>query len=142
MATDDRRLRKTLTPNDVGATGSHQAGVHVPKSLVSFFPSLDPSALNPDAWLHIEAQGATHRWRFIHYNNGVVGSGTRDEYRLTHVATSFRALGAAAGDVLELVRVGAPTSYSCRLVQTERDTAVLVLSTDGPWHVVQMRRHE
>jgi|BarGraNGADG00212_2_1021979.scaffolds.fasta_scaffold01183_8 hypothetical protein len=140
MSANEHRLRKTLTPNDVGATGSHQAGIHVPKSVVSFFPRLDRSVLNPDAWLCVEVHGATHRWRFIHYNNGVVESGTRDEYRLTNVVKSLRAVGATAGDVLELIRDGDTTSYSCRLVQTEHDPGVLVLSTDGPWHLVQVRR--
>lgn len=136
---NERRLRKTLTANDVGRTGSHQAGIHIPKSLISFFPRLDPDGLNPDCWLHVEVGQDAQRWRYIHYNNAVVGSGTRDEYRLTHVTSSIQQLGATAGDLLELARTG-PASYSCRLVSPSRDGSVLVLSSEGPWRLVQMRR--
>lgn len=140
MTTTESRLRKTLTANDVGATGSHQAGIHVPKSLLRFFPDLVRSTLNPDAWLVISIGNESHRWRFIHYNNAVVASGTRDEYRLTHVTKSLRGSGAAAGDTLELARIENRT-YSLRVIQAGRESEVLVLSADGPWRVVHLRRH-
>lgn len=139
MNASEARLRKTLTANDVGATGSHQAGIHVPKSLLTYFPQLDSAVLNPDCWLAVDVAGETHRWRFIHYNNAVVGAGTRDEYRLTHITSSMRRLGASRGDVLELARSG-PKSYSCFLVTAKRDVGVLVLSSDGPWRLVRLGR--
>lgn len=139
MNPGEQRLRKTLTANDVGMTGSHQAGIHVPKSLLTYFPQLDRTMLNPDCWLVVNVAGETHRWRFIHYNNAVVGVGTRDEYRLTHVTSSMRSLGASVGDVLELARSG-PLSYSCRLVSVSRDSTVLVLSSEGAWCLVRPGR--
>ena len=50
----DDRLRKHLTANDLGVTGSHQAGIHVPKDMAGFFPQLERGRVNPDAWLSVE----------------------------------------------------------------------------------------
>lgn len=83
--------------------------------------------------------GETDRWRFIHYNNAVVGTGTRDEYRLTHTTSALRRLGAETGDVLELARLG-PKSYACHLVTSQQDRDVLVLSSDGAWRIVRLGR--
>ena len=52
------RVQKTLSPNDMGDTRSHQAGIHVPKSLVHFFPALNESALNP----RLERATAERAW--------------------------------------------------------------------------------
>ena len=139
MNAGQARLRKTLTANDVGTTGSHQAGIHVPKSLISYFPQLHRTVLNPDCWLTVESAGERDRWRFIHYNNAVVGAGTRDEYRLTHTTSALRRLAAGTGDVLELARSG-PNAYFCHLVTSERDEDMLVLSSDGAWRVVRLGR--
>jgi Restriction endonuclease EcoRII, N-terminal len=132
-------LRKLLTDNDLGATGSHQAGVHVPKGLAKYFPTLEEAELNPDVWLQVRHVGGTSRWRFIHYNNGVVGSGTRDEFRLTHVTEFLGAAGALAGDTLELTRTG-PISYDARVASQDARNDSLVLSVAGGWRVVQLRR--
>ena len=54
------RVQKTLSPNDMGDTRSHQAGIHVPKGLVHFFPTLDESALNPRSIVLLRSeQGVT-----------------------------------------------------------------------------------
>ena len=45
------RILKVLTPNDVGATHSHQAGWAIQKGVIDFFPPLDPLEVNPDTWL-------------------------------------------------------------------------------------------
>ena len=139
MNANEARLRKILTANDVGRTGSHQAGIHVPKSLLTYFPELDRTVLNPDCWLAVDVAGETHRWRFIHYNNALVGAGTRDEYRLTHITSALRRLGASTGDVLDLARSG-PKSYSCLLVTPKQEVGALVLSKDGPWCLVRLGR--
>lgn len=133
------RLRKRLSPNDVGATGSHQAGVFVPPSMTSFFPELDEGAFNPDSWITVEdAIGNSWLWRFLHYNNAVVGHGTRNEYRLTHTTEALRELGAREGDELELERLGELT-YRVGIVAKKGPTGVLVLSTAGPWRTVSIR---
>lgn len=102
---------KELTANDTGATGAHQAGVHIPKSqtdLLAFLPPLDPSFKNPDAWLEMKDDaGEVWRFRYIHYNNSFHDpGGTRDEFRITHMTGFFRSAGAIAGDTLVLS--GAP----------------------------------
>ena len=108
---DVQRYEKTLTANDTGETGGHQAGVHIPKSqadLLDLLPVLDPSAKNPDAWIVArDEQGIEWQFRYIYYNNKLHDpGGTRDEYRITHMTQYFRAVGAQAGDILVLS--GAP----------------------------------
>jgi hypothetical protein len=133
------RLRKILTRNDIGTTGSHQAGIHVPKSVLAHFPVLDSARLNPDLWLDIASVHGSFRWRFIHYNNGVVADGTRDEYRLTHIRDFLRRSAAGTGDALEFERTGS-RSYTCRIIDAGRNADALVLSRAGPWRVVTLRR--
>jgi len=96
---------KTLSANDVGATGSHQAGILVPKAdkeLMTFFPVLNPGILNPDAWITcIDEFGDEWKFRYVYYNNRLhVEHGTRNEYRLTYLTKFFRRTGAIAGDSL------------------------------------------
>jgi hypothetical protein len=95
-------ISKVLSANDCGLTGSHQAGIYVPDTLAWFFPSLMEDQLNPKCWMDCQGQdGRIWTFRFIHYNNGIVGCGTRSEYRLTRVAgyISYHALG--VGDIIE-----------------------------------------
>jgi hypothetical protein len=137
MQRDASRLRNVLTRNDIGTTGSHQAGFHVPKSVLDHFPRLDSTYLNPDCWIAVESDYGSFRWRFIHYNNRSVG-GTRDEYRLTHIREFLLRAGASAGDILEFVRRGTD-AYTCRIIDAKGGEDSLVLSTSGPWRVVVIR---
>ena len=98
---------KTLTANDTGETGGHQAGIHIPKSqtdLLALLPHLDPTEKNPDAWLEMtDDTGILWRFRYIYYNNKFHDEGgTRDEYRITHMTKFLRAVGAVEGDVMVL----------------------------------------
>ena len=110
-------FEKTLTANDTGETGGHQAGIHIPKSqteLIAFLPPLDPSIKNPDIWLEMTDEASNvWRFRFIFYNNKHhdVG-GTRDEFRITHMTKYFRVAGAREGDVLVLSGIPGSTSHS------------------------------
>lgn len=138
MERDAPRLRKFLTRNDIGTTGSHQAGIHVPKAVLGHFPRLDSTSLNPDCWISVESDHGSFQWRFIHYNNRNVG-GTRDEYRLTHIRQFLLRAGAKAGDILEFARMGSD-AYTCRVIDADREGDALVLSTSGPWRVVAIAR--
>jgi hypothetical protein len=93
---------KILTANDVGDTGSHQAGICVPKSkqeLLSFFPILDSTNFNPETWLDcIDADGQTWAMRYIYYNGKIHGKNTRNEYRITHMTKLFKKYAVKAGD--------------------------------------------
>lgn len=111
-------FEKLLTSNDTGETGGHQAGIHVPKSaedLIAFLPPLDAGEKNPSVWLDaVDDQGRAWRFRYIYYNNRLHDpSGTRDEYRITHMTAFLRNAGAFAGDTL-VIR-GAPRKGRLRI---------------------------
>ena len=99
-------FRKVLSANELGLTGSHQAGILVPKAdyQTGFFGKLDPDVKNPDAWLNIRISGSTETFkvRLIHYNSRRLGLGTRDEFRLTNIAPLMKALQPEEGDTLIL----------------------------------------
>lgn len=103
------RVTKKLRENDLGLTKSHQAGFHIPKSIVNlrFFPELSPSELNPRVRLRITStQGELDFYaNYIHYNNKVLGLGTRDEYRLTGLTGYIRAQGLRIDDEIILTRI-------------------------------------
>jgi hypothetical protein len=98
-----RTFSKTLSANDLGETGSHQAGILIPKNseLLKIFPKLDPTAPNPRAQFTVrEIEGDFHwTFNFIYYNNKFWG-GTRNEYRLTGMTRYFRISGARSTDEL------------------------------------------
>lgn len=108
---------KTLSANDTGLTGGHQAGILVPKAdreLLAFFPHLDPARENPDAWIVVtDEDGEERQLRYIYYNKKLHGTGTRDEYRITHLTKYLRDAGARPGDAL--VFAGAPGSGVYRI---------------------------
>jgi hypothetical protein len=101
----EQTFEKVLTANDTGESGAHQAGIHVPKhqeELIAFLPALDAREKNPSVWLEaVDDQGTAWRFRYIYYNNRLHDpSGTRDEYRITHMTRFLRSAGAIAGDTL------------------------------------------
>lgn len=123
----EQRFEKVLTANDTGYSAGHQAGIHVPKGqrdLIAFLPPLDSETLNPSVWLTaVDTDGVVWRLRYIHYNNKLhAETGTRDEYRITHLTSYFRAAGAVPGDRITLS--GQPGSTSIRIeVVSEIDPA-------------------
>jgi len=115
-------FRKTLSANDVGATGGHQGGVLIPKGereLLEFLPYLDPSVKNPDAWLSCtDPQSDVHRFRFVYYNNKLHDPrGTRNEYRITYMTAWFRNSGAKEGDVFEIAREAGSSVYTVSVIK-------------------------
>ena len=78
-------IEKKLSENDLGRTGSHQAGILIPKDdkLLNFFPTLDSQKYNPRQTITF-TDDTEREWKFnfIYYNNKLFG-GTRNEYRLT-----------------------------------------------------------
>jgi hypothetical protein len=101
-------VRKVLSANDLGLTGSHQAGIAIPKdpNILEFFPPLDAAIYNPDCWLNVLTPQTGQYWqlRFIYYNSRIHGQGTRNEYRLTHTVHMLRALSASVGDLIAFRR--------------------------------------
>lgn len=100
-------IRKRLSANDLGRTGSHQVGILVPKTIKDWFPPLAEHSLNPDMWIIIAVpNGSEFNCRYIHYNNKLfTDSGTRDEYRITRMTQLLRMLGPGVGDHMEFERV-------------------------------------
>lgn len=135
----EQRIVKTLSANDTGETGGHQAGILVPKdpALLSFFPRLDPSAYNPRVHLRfVDDGGAFWTFAFIYYNNAMF-DGTRNEYRLTRMTKYIRQAGLAVGDEVILSRNG--DHY--RVSHSRRQQAQItggVLQLGANWRVIQL----
>lgn len=130
-----RTFIKTLSANDVGATGAHMAGILVPKGdgeLLAFLPPLDADELNPSAWIECETpDGTVLRLRFVYYNNRLhVPTGTRNEYRITHLTKFLRDSGAREGDVFEISREDGQDLYRIRVVRTSH--AEPEMEDEGP----------
>jgi hypothetical protein len=134
-------ISKVLSANDTGETGAHQAGMLVPKDsrILSFFPSLDSSKLNPRHHL-IFYDEASERWEFafIYYNNAYFG-GTRNEYRLTRMTPFIRMNGLRCGDELILEK----TEEGRRIVRYRRErhpvrTSEGVLRLGSQWKVIEI----
>lgn len=99
-------IEKILSANDLGITGTHQAGMLIPKQedLLSFFPTLDASSNNPRVMLHfMDSTNFCWKFNFIYYNNKFRG-GTRNEYRLTGMTAYLRSCNLKPGDVMILRR--------------------------------------
>ena len=85
-------VEKKLSDNDLGLTGSHQAGILIPKKkeLIDFFPSLDKTAINPRRLITFKDEtGYEWKFNYIYYNNRLRG-GTRNEDRLTGMTKYLR----------------------------------------------------
>lgn len=134
------QVQKTLSPNDTGDTRSHQAGIHVPKALRDFFPALNELGLNPRASLQLQSdQGVIGTGSYIHYNNKVVGDGTRDEYRITRIRPFLAECGARAGDTIEFSRVS-DNQYVVRVVSSgvNLPTDRVIVNLSNGWRTVRV----
>ena len=123
----------------MGDTGSHQAGIHVPRVLVHFFPALNESALNPRSNVRLQSeQGVTGTCKYIHYNNKLVSRGTRDEYRITRIHSFLTERGARTGDTIEFSRLD-DSQYLVRIVPSEfePETDSVVVDLARGWKTVR-----
>jgi hypothetical protein len=136
-------IRKRVSPNDLGETGSHQAGVLVPKraEILDFFPRLDHSIKNPRTVLLMTEEATGGRWKFNYiYYNGKLFGGTRNEYRLTGMTGFLRIANVRVGDEIVFSKnrnagfqIGVERSGSA--VRDSTDDDVLVLS--GGWKIIK-----
>ena len=128
-------IEKTLSANDTGETGGHQAGILVPKDggVLSFFPRLDATLKNPRSVIDV-MDDDEHEWAFsfIYYNNRFFG-GTRNEYRLTGMTAFFRRFNLKTGDRV-LLRRESPRLIRITFKRAQAQTKVLKLSTS--WKVI------
>lgn len=121
-------LFRYVTANDTGQTGSHQAGMYMPRdSWRMFLREPGQKGENSDVWVDIQwASGEKIRSRFVWY-----GKGTRSEYRLTNGFSFLKEEN--TGDLLVLARTGADTWRGYLLTsdeETEDFIAALGLSPD------------
>lgn len=142
---------KTLSANDVGATGAHQAGILIPRGtpLIGFFPPLAADEINPRTLVTFEDVHSQKEWAFnyIYYNGALTGHSTRNEYRLTGMTDFFREYAAAPGDKVEFSRSVSGNryiAYQRTPVFESGDTSmedpdVIVLS--GTWKTRRARRN-
>lgn len=112
-------VKKKLSANDVGATGTKQYGILIPKveATSGLFPSLDPALKNPDIELIcLDENDQKHEFRFVYYNNKLHDlGGTRNEYRVTLITTYLEKVGAREGDFIEFSK--AADHYRVRLLR-------------------------
>lgn len=135
-----RKIAKTLSANDTGETGGHQAGILVPKdpSILGFFPPLSREVKNPRHHIFFrDEEGQQWEFAFIYYNGRLFG-GTRNEFRLTRMTPFMRQAGLKAGDELILEHrehEGYSVHYHRARPTRIRDG---VLKLGGDWKVVSV----
>ena len=99
-------IEKTLSKNDTGETGSHQAGIAIPRitEILSFFPDLDKKIKNDNIQMNFkDSSGKTWEFKFIYYNNKFHDDGgTRNEYRLTKTTGFIKNYALKEGDIITL----------------------------------------
>ena len=122
----DQRMtfQKVLSANDTGETGSHQAGIAIPKKnseLLEFLGPLDSAVKNPRKKLSCtDETGQIQELQFIHYNNKLHDpNGTRNEYRLTHLTNFLRMRGAESGDIFEISRSEIDQIFVIKLIKSD-----------------------
>ncbi len=137
-------IRKTLSANDAGETGGHQAGILIPRDprILSFFPQLNTSELNPRSHINFEdVVGTLWEFAFIYYNNRWFG-GTRNEYRLTRMTRYIREAGLVSGDEIILQR-NEHGRYFMRhqfADSAESTGKGSVLTLSGGWRIIDISR--
>ena len=139
-----RTIRKTLSANDAGETGGHQAGILIPRDhrILSFFPQLNIAELNPRSHIFFEgATGEFWEFAFIYYNNRRFG-GTRNEYRLTRMTRYIGQAGLTSGDEIILHRDGRGQysiehQYANSTISIPKGSA---LKLSGGWQVIDLKK--
>jgi hypothetical protein len=134
-----KSISKILSANDIGGTGAHQAGMHIPKveAILSFFPSLNPKEKNPRHVLNFYDE-SNIKWElaFIYYNNKFFG-GTRNEFRLTRMTKFFKSSNLKEGDELILLQT-TEGQYKLKFKkQSALNNGKLKLSTD--WKIINLK---
>ena len=134
-------ISKTLSANDIGSTGGHQAGILIPKEpqLLGFFPRLDAKEYNPRCHLMFSDPADAH-WEFayIYYNNALF-SGTRNEYRLTRMTRFIREASLGVDDEIILSHDdGSDYKISYRRQRAVRIDGSGVLKLGSGWKIISI----
>ena len=125
----NKSLYKVLTDNDIGITGSNQAGITVPRKdgeLLDFFPELDLSKFNPETTIYCtDHSGVRWKMRYIFYNGKTFSpnKSTRNEYRITHTTKVLKKLAAKKDDLLIFQATNTPGHYLITIQKKEKKEA-------------------
>lgn len=133
MATN--AIEKTLSKNDTGETGGHQAGILVPKApeILGFFPQLGAEIKNPRVPLDlVDDTGREWTFMFIYYNNKFF-DGTRNEYRITGMTAFLREFNLKTGDKIVLYR---ESLHILRITFKRASAHRGVLKLSSTWKVI------
>jgi len=135
-------ISKELSPNDVGLTGSHQAGILIPKDahILAFFPALDPALRNPRSSMPFQdPSGQVWTFTFIYYNNRLFGR-TRNEYRLTGMTRFLRESSLQPGDTVVLGK-DSRLNYSVDYVRRRKAVREghIGLQLGGTWKIISTK---
>ena len=137
--TNARTIAKSLSANDTGESGGHQAGILVPKDpeILGYFPTLDKKQKNPrHKMLFMDESKAEWEFTFIYYNNKFFG-GTRNEFRLTGMTRFIREKGLKEGD--ELIFHSDPDkgkTIRCKKMSQVASSGAIKLK--GKWKVIKI----
>lgn len=136
------KIAKQLTANDLGITGGHQAGLHVPKDspLIRFIRTESKVEENPRVTLNLcdEVTGYICTATLIYYNNAIRG-GTRDEFRLTGTTAFLKLLGAEVGDEIILEMDDGETFMASLVKQTfakSKENEEELIKLNGKWRLI------
>ena len=127
---------KIISANDAGATGSHQAGLYLPKRAQGMFTPHRPIAGRRDKHeLRITWPDGIERESVVTW----YGEKTRDEYRLTRFGRDFPFLGKdSVGELLVLIPAG-PAAFIAHLLKLEEEIediqAALGVEILGSWAI-------
>lgn len=145
-----KAITKTLSQNDTGETGGHQAGICVPKSgdVLKFFPDIGNEEKNPRVSLYfVDSSGKEWKFNFIYYNNKFFDpEGTRNEYRLTGMTAFLRENNLKAGDEITLIHKEDDTyfiqykrrvNYNMKVIKTENGEEKKRLMIGCDWKIIE-----
>lgn len=108
---------KFLSANDSGESGSHQAGIYIPKtSIPIIFDQPCHKGENKEKWVKISWQGGAieTKTRFIYY-----GQGSRNEYRITNFGKGFPLIRPAYTGALFVLVKKDPENYEAFVLNTD-----------------------
>jgi hypothetical protein len=136
-------IEKVLSANDTGETGTHQAGMLVPKEheILSFFPVLSNKEKNPRYLINLtDSEGREWSFNFIYYNNKLYG-GTRNEYRLTGMTAYISMNSLKALDRIILFK-NPSGKYSISYVRATKDKSEVSerLKLGTKWRVITIKK--
>ncbi len=124
-----KAVLKTISPNDVGLTGSHQCGFYLPKNCWKLFTSIPPEkGTNREELVYVDWPGGIRTDSRVKW----YGQRTRSEYRLTRFGQGFPFLQPEyIGDLLVLVPT-APLHFLAFVVRGDENVETVQAALSIP----------